>query len=110
MSAPHMVLREFERNWASQLTGANGENVHSEEEWDLCCAILEELPGTTGHNEDVTNTADNHTPEDHGKSAKFGVRKISSEQGENVCEQTERLGDGILRTVRPTTLSTIRAG
>jgi hypothetical protein len=47
----------------------------------------------------VANTADNDTPEDHLKPAKFGVRKISGEQGKNICEQTEGLADGILRKV-----------
>ena len=79
-----------------QLTGSNGEDIHSNEEGNLGRVIRNELPGTTGHDEHVANTADNDAPEDHGPPAHFGVCDVSEEERENICEQTERLADGIL--------------
>jgi hypothetical protein len=82
-------------------TGSNGENVDTDEEGNLGASVGDEFPGTTGDNEDVSNTTNDDTPENHVVAAKSRVGEISNNKGETVGQQTERLGGGILLDKQP---------
>jgi hypothetical protein len=74
-----------------QRTGSNGEDVHADEERNLGSSIVDESLGTTSDNEDVTDTTDDDTPEDHWETTESRVGKISDNKGKTVSQQTERL-------------------
>jgi hypothetical protein len=79
----------------ARLTSTNSENVDTNEEGDLGGIVLDESLRTTSDNEDVTNTAKDDTPENHGVATKAGVGKVSNDQRQTVGNQTERLAGSV---------------
>lgn len=78
-----------------KLTSTNGENVDTDEEWNLGRAMLKELSGTTSNDQNVTNTAEHDTPEDHGVATESSIGEISDEERQAVGQEVEGLVSGI---------------
>lgn len=75
--------------------GSDGEDVDTDEEGDLGSSVVDQGLGTTGNDEDVANTADDDTPEDHGETTEFGIGKVSNDERQAVGDEREGLGGGI---------------
>lgn len=79
----------------AKLTSTNSEDVDTNEEGNLSGFVLDESLRTTSDNENVTNTAENDTPEDHGVATEARIGKVSNDQRQTVGNQTERLAGSV---------------
>ena len=90
-----MSLQYRNPGTCTKLTGSNSEDVDTNEEGNLSGIVLDESLSTTSDDEDVTNTAKDDSPEDHGVASKARVGKVSNNQRQTVRNQTEGLAGSV---------------
>ena len=79
----------------TKLTSSNSKDVDTNEEGDLSGVVLDESFRTTSNDKDVTNTAKDDSPEDHGVASKARVGEVSDDQRQTVRNQTEGLAGSV---------------
>jgi hypothetical protein len=90
----HLIKQKWSDVWLEHRC-TNSKDVDTNEEGDLCGVVLDESLRTTSDDKDVTNTAKDDSPEDHGVATKAGVGKVSNDQRQTVGNQTERLAGSV---------------
>ena len=90
-----MSLQYRNPGTCTKLTGSNSEDVDTNEEGDLSGIILDKSLRATSDDENVTNTAKDDSPEDHGVASKARVGEVSNDQRQTVCNQTEGLAGSV---------------
>ena len=95
MAGKRVSLQYRNPGTCTKLTGSNSEDVDTNEEGNLSGIVLDESLSTTSDDEDVTNTAKDDSPEDHGVASKARVGEVSNDQRQTVCNQTEGLAGSV---------------
>jgi len=95
MAGKRVSLQCSGRGICTKLTSTNSEDVDTNEEGDLSGIIFNESLRTTSDDEDVTNTAKDDSPENHGVASKARVGEVSDDQRQTVRNQTEGLAGSV---------------
>lgn len=94
----HVALDLIQKQWRHvwlEHGSSDGQNVDTDEEGDLGGSVVDEFLGTSSNDEDVANTTDNNTPENHWVATKSGISEVSDDERQAVSDKTEGLGGGV---------------